>query len=333
LSNDKIQKKKKKMSTPKKVIIIVLSAVLVIAVSAGIYMYALLSQIKQTDISKPNPVDPGLVPVDKVEQKSKNVENILLFGLDRRGTRGNSRTDAILIITIDKDNQKVKLTSLMRDMYVELPGKGGDRINAAYAYGGPGLAINAVNKNFDLDIKYFASVDFFGLGKLIDKLGGTDINIKQGEIQYANSYIDEMNGIDSKNAVPHITNAGMQHLNGRQTVAYMRIRYYGNADFERTERQRTVLTQLFNKAKKTGVLKFPNLASAILPYVETNMSKTEIIDLGVSSLKFSNKLEQYRLPVDGAFRFQSIDDASVIVPDLQKNTELLHNFIFEKPVK
>ena len=331
---------KRKPSRLKRIIVIVLSIFFFTASGLFIYAYSLLSGIKHTDISVSplssveSEIDDQIIISDKKVFKkpvevSDEIVNIAVFGLDRRHDEF-CRTDTIMILSINKDNKKIKLTSLMRDMYVKIPGKWSDRINAAYAYGGPGLAVNAINTNFDMNIKYYASVDFKGIQKLIDKLGGTDINVKNGEIEYLNSYISELNFLDKDNPSKFISVPGMQHLNGKQTLGYMRIRYYGNADYERTQRQRTVISQLFDKVKSAGVLKFPGLVSMLLPYIETNMSKTDILNLGISVLDSKDSIEQYRLPVDGTFKSQSIRGMSVLVPDLPANSSMLHEFIYNK---
>lgn len=323
-----MERTKHKMTKGKKILIVVLSIILVVVLAGGAFALSLLSKIKQTNLNKPSADNPDYVPVTETQQINRDVINIAMFGLDRRGTEA-SRSDTIMVLSLDKDNKKIKLTSLMRDMYVAIPGKSSHKINAAYAFGGPGLAINTINSDFNLDIKYYATVDFKGVSRLIDKLGGVDINVKQGEIQYANEYIDELNTIDTASKAPHLTKAGMQHLNGKQAVGYMRIRYYGDGDYQRTERQRTVLTQLFDKVKKAGILKLPDTVSTLLPYIETNMPTTEIVSTGVTALNFSSSIEQYRLPVDNTFQSKPIDgEGSCLVPDIKANTDLLHKFIY-----
>ncbi|MDI6619572.1 MAG: LCP family protein [Clostridiales bacterium] len=320
---------KKRMSKGKKIFIAVFTILLIAAISTGAYAFYILSLMKHTDINKPT-TDNGItnVPVEDAKKINKNITNYALFGLDRRGTEA-SRSDTIMVLSLDKENKKIKLTSLMRDMYVDIPGHNKNKLNAAYAFGGPGLAINTINNDFKLDIQYYATVDFKGLQILINKLGGVDINVKQGEIQYLNSYLDELNKIDKSNVASHITKAGMQHLNGKQAVAYMRIRYYGRADYERTERQRTVLTQLFNKVKQAGPLKLPGIMTSILPYVETNLSSTNIMGLGASAIGYSSAIEQYRLPVDGTYTSPSIKGVGdVLQPDMNKNVDLLYKFIY-----
>jgi len=323
-------KDKKKVVTIS--IMAIISILIIILGSITVYGYIMLSNIKYNNINKTAELskDSGIeeyVPLDNVNKKVKKVTNIALFGLDRQSDE-HCRSDTMMVLSIDEINNEIELTSLMRDMYVNIPGMGGDRLNHAYAYGGPGLSINTINQNFALDIQYYASVDFKGLSQLIDCLGGMGIEVKQGEIEYLNGYLDELNEIDPDSTAPYITVPGRQLLNGKQAVGYMRIRYFGNGDFERTERQRTVLSQILERAKKAGVLKVPDLLSAILPYVETNIPKSKILSLGMTCLGFSKDLKQHRLPIDGSFSYQSIRGMSVLVPDMDKNVEDLHKFIY-----
>jgi LCP family protein required for cell wall assembly len=295
----------------------------------GYFMYSMLDKIVENPL-KETPEELG-ISESAPKEEDTGVVNILLFGLDTRVEGKNSRSDTIMIATIDKKNQAVKLTSLMRDMYVSIPGKQDNRINAAYAFGGPTLAIKTVNTNFNLDIQRYATVDFFALEKIVDKLGGITINVKAAEIQALNNNLKEINRIDKKSPNSKlISKSGPQLLNGKQAVAYARIRKVGHGDYERTERQRAVMSGLFKKAKSAGVLKLADLVSTTLPHVETNMSKGEIMSLGMSVMGFRSKdIQQYRLPVDGTFKSQRVRGMAVLVPDMQKNTDLLHKFIYE----
>lgn len=248
-----------------------------------------------------------------VSENIKGVTNIALFGLDRRNPGEASRSDAMMVVSLDKKNRKIKVSSLMRDMYVPIPGKGETRINAAYAYGGAELAIKTVNSNFGLDIRNYAAVDFTGFEKLIDKVGGIEIAIKDYEVS-------EIEGV---------TKDGLQALNGRQALDYVRIRHKGNADYERTDRQRYMLDVLFKKIKAQGLAKLPETVSALLPYVETSLSKTEIIQLALELAGYgAESVEQFRLPVDGYFTNAVIRDMVVLLPDIEENKSLLHSFIY-----
>ena len=310
----------------RKPLIITISIVAaVLLIFGGIYFYtsSMLNKIKKVQIPQKNE-DLG---ISSEPFEAKGVVNIVFFGLDRRNPDQASRSDSIMVVSIDNENKKVKVTSLMRDMYVPIPGKESNRINAAYAYGGPVLAIKTINTNFNLDIKNYVAVDFFGLEKLIDKVGGVQINVSAAEAKVLNSYLGELNNLNGDTTSN--VKAGLQTLNGRQAVAYSRIRYVGHADYERTERQRRVLNELFKKIKAQGTVKIPGIISQLLPYVETSLTNSEILDYTLECMKFNtNSIDQYRLPVDGSFKSESIRGMSVLVPDMEKNKSLLHEFIY-----
>jgi len=262
-----------------------------------------------------------------VVKKENNLINIVLFGIDARNLKSPSRSDSIIILSINSETKKIKLISLMRDMFVEIPGKNKNRINAAYAFGGPELAIKTINHNFDLGISKYVTINFYGFEKVIDNIGGVEIDVKKDEIKYINSYMKETQNLFG-GEYKEITNEGRQLLNGRQALAYSRIRYVGNADYERTERQRRVLTQIFNKVKSQGTTKKISLINSILPYIETNLSKNEIINLAYLITNLNEyKIEELRIPVDKSFKSERINGMAVLVPDLDVNKNKIHEFI------
>lgn len=299
----------------KKVLMGFLIIVLVLVGGAGFYLNHMLNQVGTHKISQS---DENL-GIKNSNEESDNITNIALFGLDRRETTGNTRSDTIMIATLDTKNKKAKLTSIMRDTYVNIPSRGMDKINHAYAYGGPELAIRTINENFDMNIRDYVMVDFFGMADIIDALGGVTIDVKPEEVSRTG-----------------LSSAGLQTLNGEQAVKYSRIRYVGNGDFERTERQRKVLEQLMNKVVTAGPMEYPKLMNQLLPYVETSLSKREILKLGTSAFTSGvDSLEEYRIPVDGYAKGQKMNGIYYLVPqDLQTNVEFLHEFIYEdsKPV-
>jgi LCP family protein required for cell wall assembly len=319
-------RRRKKKSVFKRVVLIIVLIIIGLLIAGGLYIYSLLDKVQENPL-KETPEELGVSEIAPREDDT-GVINILLFGVDARTLNERSRSDTIMIASIDTKNNAVKLTSLMRDMYVEIPGKGKNRINAAYALGGPALAIKTVNTNFDMNITRYATVNFYSLEKIIDQIGGITIDVKKNEIDPLNACIRELNRLDPSGKVAYVNSAGPQTLNGRQAVAYSRIRKVGRDDFERTERQRTVMNEMFKKAKSVGVLKLPGLAEAILPNVETNITKSEMISLGITAVQHSgNAIEQYRLPVDGTYQSQTINGMSVLVPDMEENKKLLHEFI------
>ncbi|MCM8711274.1 LCP family protein [Clostridium sp. SYSU_GA19001] len=318
----------------KKVLIISSIFVLLALVSAAVggYLFLQLDKMKTAELSKSND-DLGInnEALEKIQQEdpNKDVINIALFGVDRRSSTGAGRSDSIMIASIDKKHKKIKLSSVMRDTYVAIPGRNNEKITHAYAYGGAQLAIKTLNENFQLNIKDYVTVDFFSLEKIIDALGGVTINVQKNEINLINSYMTEVAAIENKTP-RNVTQAGTQTLNGMQAVAYSRIRYVGNGDYERTERQRTVLTALFNKIQSAGITKYPSIVATLLPYTETSISKADILAMGTEVLTSGIKtLDQERFPVDGYAKGQTINGASVIVTDLKVTTDQMHKYIYE----
>ena len=280
----------------------------------GIYYYGnhLFNKIEKIEIDKS---DVGIK--DEVEEKlsaySDSVINIALFGIDAEDG-GVGRSDSIIIATIDTTHKKFKLTSIMRDSYVTIEGHGDDKINHAYAFGGPQLAIKTLNENFDLNIDDFVAVNFTTLPKIIDMLGGVTIDITSEEVSH----------------IPGIDTAGTYTLTGEQALAYSRIRYASGGDYVRTDRQRTVLSKVFEKILSINFTQYPSLLSEILPMVQTNLDYSEILNLGNEVLKMEvTTLEQERFPRDGYCEGKMIDKIYYLTFDKENTVQQLHDYIFE----
>lgn len=284
----------------------------------GIYSYGnhLFNEIEKIEIDKS---DVGIK--DEVEEKlsaySDSVINIALFGIDAEDGK-IGRADSIIIATIDTTHKKLKLTSIMRDSYVTIEGHGDDKINHAYAFGGPQLAIKTLNENFDLNIDDFVAVNFTTLPKIIDMLGGVTIDITSEEVSH----------------IPGIDTAGTYTLTGEQALAYSRIRYASGGDYVRTDRQRTVLSKVFEKVLSINFTQYPSLLSEILPMVQTNLDYSEILNLGNEVLKMRvTTLEQERFPRDGYCEGKMIDKIYYLTFDKENTVQQLHDYIFEDAKK
>lgn len=326
-----MRNRKRKMSKKKKVLISILSILLCLVLVGGLYTYIQLNKVKSGTLSKSDS-DLGITNTIEKELESKDVTNIALFGVDSReaGMDKGSRSDSIMILSIDKEHNKLKLSSIMRDTYVSVDGHGKTKITHAYAYGGPQLAVKTINENFNMNIKDYVTVDFFGLEKIINSVGGVQINLEKAEVPVMNNYITETSKIE-KTTPTYVKNFGLQNLNGSQAVAYARIRYVGNADYERTERQRKVLEQVIQKVTKGGITKLPSLINTMLPFVETSMSKTDILAAGTTVLtKKITTLVQFRLPEDGYGKGQTINKVYYLVTDLNVAKAHLYKFIYEE---
>lgn len=261
---------------------------------------------------------------------NKKVFNILLIGCDAREEGGRGRSDSIILISINKESEQLIATSIMRDIYVEIPGHGNNRINAAYAYGGADLLVETVEKNFKIQIDRYASVDFFVFMDIVDQMGGVDLEISDEEFLVANAYINELNELlDEPYGTDWLPGGGPHHLNGKQALGYSRIRYVGDADFERTKRQRAVLEQIFNKVKDYNLIELNTLLNIILPEVTTDLTEGEAITLALGMNAYKKyDLKQYRLPYDDTWRNMRIKGMSVLGIDFETNIQNLKRDLY-----
>lgn len=261
--------------------------------------------------------------------EDKDVFNILLIGSDSRDSKVRGRSDAMMILSINKKKKAIILTSLLRDIYLNIPGRTGNRLNAAYALGGPKLLMETIEHNFRIKIERYISVDFLAFIDIIDAIGGVTIEVSEKELPFMNSHISEINGIlreDKKKDL--LTSPGECLLNGKQALGYSRIRYIGT-DFARTARQRKVMEQIFEKTKKSGINKLINLLNIILPKVTTNLKEKEIIS-HIFKLPDYLKYEfvQWSIPVNGSFENAKIRKMDVLIIDFKENINEIFNKIY-----
>ena len=314
-----------------KKIVISIVIICVVIVGAGFgYAFYQLSKMSTTKISKTD-ADLG---ISSTATESNDITNIALFGVDRRHKTDVSRSDSMIVLSIDQKHKKIKMSSLMRDIYVPIDGHSSTKMNAAYAYGGPQLAIKTINENFNLNIKDYVTVDFFDLQKLIDAIGGVPINVASDEVGLINNYMSETAGLE-KQSITKITSPGLQNLSGMQAVAYSRIRYTAGDDFKRTERQRTILTGMFTKIQSVGAAQFPSIVSKLLPLTETSMSSINLMKLGTKVITSKiTTIDQTRFPVDGYWTDKMINGQDCLVIDMESAINQIHKYIYDdiKPV-
>lgn len=262
-----------------------------------------------------------------------DVKNILLIGTDIRGENEQGRSDTVILMSVDTKDKKIILTSFMRDSYLIIPGLGKNRLNAAYGYGGVEKLVDTIETNFDLYIDNFVQVDFDAFINGIDAVGGVDIEVSSAEIENMNISIDEVNkirGIDpEKDIMDPYADAGMVHLNGAQALAYARIRHVGNADFERTERQRKVLTQAIDKAKEMDMFSIDRGLKSVLPKITTDVSQGEIL----SYIKETPNMDEYevttlRIPAEGLAFDKRVLGMAVLGLDIDANKKVLFEGIY-----
>lgn len=252
-------------------------------------------------------------------EDSDQVLNILLIGQDRRSGQGRSRSDAMILCTIDKTTKSVTMTSFMRDMYVPIPGYQDNRINTCYALGGMELLDACLEKNFGIQVDGNIEVDFFAFMDIIDMLGGVDITLTQAEANYLNRRGNWDISNDHWNLV-----AGVNTLNGSQALAYSRIREIGD-DFGRTERQRTVLSAVAEKCKGLSLSELNKLLNKILPMITTDMSSSQIMNYALELFPMLSgmTIDTLRIPADGTYQNAWVRGMAVLVPDLEANRQIL----------
>ena len=325
----------------RKTIIIIAFLFIILFLVPAFFAYSKLAKIKVGGLDQ----TPSALGIDKnsfndaikntvkdPENIESNFVNILIMGIDAMKEVNDAYSaDSIMIATIDKYNKKLKLTSIMRDSLVAVEGHGDTKLKYAYSFGGPQLLVKTINQNFNMNIKNYIKVDFFDVEKIIDYLGGVQINVESAEVKILNDYQSNISSLEGKSFIP-LKKSGLQTLNGMQAVAYSRIRYVGNYDFERTERQRRVMTEVLKKFSDKNVFELAGVADKLLPLVETSLDKSEIIGLG--SYIVLNKLTkpiQFRIPTDKTYHdYTNPKDGLYYMKwDKQPTIDALHNFIFK----
>lgn len=301
------------------------AAVLVVVILISIIVFYINSSINKINYQETQPnkefnTDNNYIPIGNNNDEddplaNKNIISIILIGKDKSSEEG-TRSDSIIIATIKKKDKTLKLTSLMRDLYVPIPDQMDNRINAAYSLGGMELLSRTIEENFAIEIEGCIEVDFSGFINSIDTIGGVDIELNKDEAYY----LSNISGLSFTE--------GINNLSGKTALAYSRIRYIGNADYERTERQRNVLVAVFNKLKDSGLKTLLGLVDDVLPFITTNFTSSQIFTI-VTNVILSDisNIESYRIPVDGEFIETNIRDMDVLLPDISENSRLLKEYI------
>ena len=351
--------KKKKMSKKKKLLIALLIVVIILVIGCITAVAIIFHYIGKVEVEDPKTafpivdsvVDDDLTsepdsPPEVIEKADKkidenlaknateimsddNVVNVLLIGTDARSKDDRGRSDSMILVSINKNTKQVVMTSFLRDIYCNIPDIENTRLNHSYAYGGPDLLIKTLESNFKVRVDRYVRVNFYSFCDVVDTIGGVDIDVTEEEISYLNSnmpLINSLKGYDEN--ADFVTHSGMQPLNGRQALAYSRIRYLGT-DFARSQRQRTVLENIITKMKKLSLGELSDLLDVLLPQLATNMTEGEMFSFVVDSpvyLKY--EVVQNRVPADGTWSFITVRQMSVIDVDFDANIEHLKKTIY-----
>ena len=313
----KNRKGKKKKKHRKLIFAIEIIMLLVLAVGLfGVAQLGRMGRIHLKDIV----VNSGLT-------SKKGYRNLALFGVDSRDGEldGGTNSDTIMVCSINQKTGEIKLVSIYRDTYLDVNDGTYSKANSAYAGGGPERAINMLNKNLDLDITDFATVDFSAVIEAVDLLGGIDIELTDEEVKWLNAYLVETSQVTGV-SYEDVQGSGMQHLSGIQAMAYCRIRYTEGWDYKRTERQRLVLEKIFEGAKSQGVTVLVSMITTMMPYIKTSLGNTEIIALAADIGKYTIADTQ-GFPYDKVAA--DVDAGDCVVPvNLAANVKQLHEYLF-----
>lgn len=344
------RRKNRRGHTVLKCILGVFCALLIVFGSGLIYIAThLLDDLTTTNITK----DPTALGIDPSVTMDDSIKNIALFGLDQRSAYSDdsTRSDVIMVLTVDNKHKKLKITSILRDSYVSIEGENSsgehvdymDKINAAYAEGGYELAIRTLNRNFGLNIMDYVTIDFTDTAAIVDAFGGVEISLTAEEKWEINQNLwnlsQETEGLikdsdflaDANGQVVDLAGAeysdSVELLNGNQAVAYGRIRNIGY-DYQRVERQQIVFKALMNRVTQLSFGEYPSLISQLMPYCETSLDLTDAI--GMTPILTSDfTIETISIP-DVDYELDLTDDGSYLYYDVEQAGHRIDSFINEE---
>ena len=328
----KMRDKKKKAVRTKYLLMAVVEILTLICIFGfgSVYRYMNMTQAVEFDVSK---VQNNNIDITQ-KQKMSGYWTVAVFGVDSRdgGVGRGANADVQIICNVDMATGDVKLVSVYRDTYLKTGSSNRyAKINEAYAIGGPEQAVAALNSNLDLNIENYVTFNWKAVADTIDMLGGVDIDITDKEFYYMNAYIHETSvkaGINEKNpAANYIKKAGPQHLTGVQAVAYARLRYM-DSDFERTKRQREVISQCLDNAKKADLATLTSIIDTVLPQVAFNIEAGDIVELAKGISRYNIK-ESAGFPKDVKDQMMGKKGDCVIPVTLVSNVKWLHSVLFD----
>lgn len=326
------RKSKKAKRKKKTVIILVIEVIVLLLLLFAFYMVFIklnVTKVGKVDLNEDEIISNMNTGVAD-NKEMKGYRNIALFGVDSRegDLDKNTRSDTIIIASINQDTGDVKLCSVYRDTFLNLGNDTYTKCNAAYAKGGPQQAINMLNMNLDMDITDFITIGFGGMTDVINALGGVTIDVDDSEISHLNNYQSTM-AQELKMDYKPVTKTGKQLLNGLQATAYCRIRYTKGDDFMRAQRQREVMKAIMDVAQKSDASTLTSIANKVFDETYTSLDINEIIQLlgGISN---------YHIVADDGFPQETMratgtigKNGSCVIPeDLSKNVVWLHEFLF-----
>lgn len=309
----------------KRVAFILIGVIVTICLSGFGYVYFKLNKMYVKDEAVKNTEEQGTMV--------EGITNILLVGTDGEYIEKWNRSDSMMVVTIDSKNKDIRISSIARDTYVDIPGYSTEKLTHAYAYEGIDLLKEVFKVNFNLNIDKYIAVNFVSFMDIMDELGGVEVNVEEKDIKEINKYIDACYGYyknkDEKDK-EYITKSGVQRLNGYQALAFSRIRYTDSA-FHREARHREVAESVYKEFAQKGVETYKKCAEIILNNTKTNISPIEMMNLAYTVLKINDKdIDQFQFPLEEYRNGHIINKQKgwVLEWDKEPNLEAWHKFIF-----
>lgn len=320
-----MQKKRRQ----KKIALVAVEILVLLLLAVVLFIVVKLSRIEKDNSFSAEDIDINEGISQESQEIMEGYTTIALFGLDNRsnGNLSKGNSDVIMIASINNDTHDVKLVSVYRDSYLDIGNGKYQKCNSAYASGGPEQAISMLNRNLDLNITDYVTVDFNAVVECVDLLGGVELTVTDEEAILMYGYMDEISKLTKKKS-EYLPGGGTYVLDGVQACAYARIRYTAGDDYKRTERQRIVLAAMAEKAQKSDIKTLNSLIDEVFGDIKTSFSNADLIAL-------ATKMFEYSLGETTGFPFEKNtitlgSKGSVVVPcDLKTNVKQLHVFLYD----
>lgn len=319
-----------------KILLATLSVILIVALGGFGFIYSNLNKmyVKDESVNSKEKED-ETVQGTEVE----GITNILLVGTDGANVERSNRSDSVMLVTIDNKNKDIKISSIARDTYVDIPGHSTEKLTHAYAYGGIDLLKQVFEVNFNIKVDKYIAVNFVSFMDIMDEIGGVEVNVEEKDVNEINKYIDACYDYyyDRKDEIEkqYITKAGKQRLNGYQALAFSRIRYTDSA-YARDNRHREVAESVYKEFLNSGAKEYQRAAEIIIENTKTNISPMEMINLGFTALQINDKeIEQLQFPLAEYRNGHIISKKKgwVIEWDKEPNLNAWHSFIYGEDVE